>query len=478
MLEARKFNEDRSAVWLAFFLIGLTLFLLAGLGDCTGWVLGVKVWTDPGKALAPLAKSYAPVPGWLSLAATIGFLCLLLLWERWKSLEKPAEFFLPLVIVVTLTLAAWVIGHHGFFAATPNERNKLGLNWSLGLTGEAGYLLALGLGLILGNFFPKAAGFLAPAARTEWFIKTGIVLVGAAIGVKAMEQYQLAGAILLRGLAAIVEAYLIYWALVYLVARKCFGFSREWAAPLASGISICGVSAAIATGAAIRARPVVPIVVSSLVVVFSVVELLGLPFLAKLLIPQEPMVAAAWMGLAVKTDGAAIASGAITEALFNPDGVFKKDWMLLTTTTVKIFIDLFIGVWCLVLSCVWVYWIDKKPGDRVGWKEVADRFPRFVLAYFLAFGLFLLLTKLLPEKLSDLKIVSGELDAWRKIFFALAFFSIGLSADFRKLWQEGLGKLLAVYVVCLFGFVIWIGLGISWLFFHGMQPPLNVGGGP
>ena len=80
-----------------------------------------------------------------------------------------------------------------------------------------------------------------------------------------------------RGLAAIIEAYLIYWALVYLVARKFFGFSREWAAPLASGISICGVSAAITTGAAIRARPVVPIMVSSLVVIFSVVELLILP---------------------------------------------------------------------------------------------------------------------------------------------------------------------------------------------------------
>mgnify|MGYP003694475469 CR=1 FL=1 len=76
-----------------------------------------------------------------------------------------------------------------------------------------------------------------------------------------------------RGLAAIIEAYLIYWAVVYYIARKWFKFSREWAAPLASGISICGVSAAIATGGAIRARPVVPIMVASLVVIFAVVEL-------------------------------------------------------------------------------------------------------------------------------------------------------------------------------------------------------------
>ena len=94
-----------------------------------------------------------------------------------------------------------------------------------------------------------------------------------------------------------------------------FKFSREWAAPLASGVSICGVSAAIATGSAIRARPVVAIMVSSLVVIFAVVELLILPFVAQAFLSHEPMVAAAWMGLAVKTDGAAVASGGITESL-------------------------------------------------------------------------------------------------------------------------------------------------------------------
>lgn len=65
----------------------------------------------------------------------------------------------------------------------------------------------------------------------------------------------MATSLLIRGAAAIVEAYLIYWAVVYFVARKWFGFSREYAVPLAPGISICGVAAAIATGGAIRARP-------------------------------------------------------------------------------------------------------------------------------------------------------------------------------------------------------------------------------
>jgi zinc transporter ZupT len=61
---------------------------------------------------------------------------------------------------------------------------------------------------------------------------------------------------------------------------------------------------------------------------------------------------------------------------------------------------------------------------------------------------------------------------FRVIFFVLTFFSIGVLSDFRKLWQQGFGKLAAVYVVSLFGFVIWVGLLISWLFFSGFKPPL------
>ena len=204
----------------------------------------------------------------------------------------------------------------------------------------------------------------------------------------------MASAVIFRGLCAIIEAYLIYWAVVYFVARKYFKFSREWAAPLASGISICGVSAAIATSAAIRARPVVPIMVSSLVVIFAVVELIFLPFMASAFLWGEPLVAAAWMGLAVKTDGAATASGAITESLIRAkalaEGVnYKEGWMLMTTTTVKMFIDVF---------------------------------------------------------------------------------TIGVVSNFKKLWEEGIGRLAAVYVLCLFGFIIWVGLLISWIFFHGIKP--------
>jgi Kef-type K+ transport system membrane component KefB len=65
-----------------------------------------------------------------------------------------------------------------------------------------------------------------------------------------------------------------------------------------------------------------------------------------------------------------------------------------------------------------------------------------------------------------------QANVFRQLFFVLTFFSIGLMSDLRLLWQEGIAKLAAVYVVCLFGFVIWVGLLISWIFFHGLKPPI------
>jgi uncharacterized membrane protein YadS len=281
-----------------------------------------------------------------------------------------------------------------------------------------------------------------------------------------------------RGLAAIIEAYLIYWGVVYFVARKWFGFSREWAAPLASGISICGVSAAIATGSAIRARPVIPAMVASLVVLFAVVELLVLPFVARAFLSHEPMVAAAWMGLAVKTDGAAVASGGITESLIlsaaAAEGVqYAKGWLLGTTTTVKVFIDVFIGVWAFLLAWIWTTRIEVREGDRARPREIWQRFPKFILGYAATFAIVLAAALgATPEALPKLRSAMGEANAVRGIFFVMTFFTIGVMTDFRKLWEEGIGRLAAVYLLCLFGFVLWVGLAISFLFFAGVRPPL------
>ena len=282
---------------------------------------------------------------------------------------------------------------------------------------------------------------------------------------------------MLRGTAAIIEAYLIYWAVVYFIARKWFGFNREWAVPLASGISVCGVAAAIATGGAIRARPAIPILVSSLVVIFAVVEVLLLPFLAQTFLWQEPMVAGAWMGLAVKTDGAAVAAGGITEALIlakaASEGIrYQPGWILGTTATVKVFIDIFIGVWAFILGYIWTNHINPT-SDKARAGEIWQRFPKFVLGFVITFAVGLTIALAAPADIvARLPAANGEANTFRVIFFILTFFSIGVLSNFRKLWQDGFAKLAAVYVLSLFGFVIWVGLAISWLLFSGVKPPL------
>jgi hypothetical protein len=217
--------------------------------------------------------------------------------------------------------------------------------------------------------------------------------------------------------------------------------------------------------------------VSSLVVVFAVVEVLILPFLAQTFLAHEPLVAAAWMGLAIKTDGAAVAGGGITESLIMAKAAaagvhYQPGWMLGTTATIKVCIDIFIGIWAFVLGYIWTNHINAGT-DKARAVEIWQRFPKFILGFVATFAVGLYLALGTPASVAaKVPAAIGEANTFRVIFFILTFFSIGVLSNFRKLWQEGIGRLAAVYAVSLFGFVIWVGLLISWLFFGGITPPL------
>ncbi len=526
--KAKVMSEDWLALWIGLFIFVLSLGIFAG-NDTLGWGVKTNVWKSISKSLSPVVDKYTVVTGditkiegnkvtlkkadgkevavevqnaqelkvgekytkkgmfGISSPFTLGIVSLLLTYLFMLIImgigakvlgADLKKFFVSFTLIFWISYICWIIGNYAYIAATtPKEMSNFGITWALKLTGEAGFIVALLAGLIVGNFFPKFAEYLKEATRPELYIKTAIVILGGSLGAVAAEKLGLATAVMFRGLCAIIEAYLIYWALVYFIARKYFKFSREWAAPLASGISICGVSAAIATGGAIKARPIVPIMVSSLVVIFAVVELVILPILARDFLYREPMVAGAWMGLAVKTDGAAVASGAIADALIRGkaslEGVnYQADWIMGAATTVKVFIDIFIGVWAFILAIIWCSVIECKPGEKVRPKQIWDRFPKFVIGYVITFLVILLIGMNAPALLGKAKAATGEGNVFRGIFFVMTFFTIGMVSNFKKLWEEGIGKLAAVYVLSLFGFIIWIGLLISWIFFHGVKPPL------
>jgi uncharacterized membrane protein YadS len=472
-------NED----WLAVIL-GLGIFVLALAAlvhvDLIGWVVNTAVWSDFSKALGPASRAYATLGGVGALIATYVALTLVLSAAAAALKSDVKRFALAFTAVFWIAYAAWIVGNYAnFAAATPAEQQKFGISWSLKLTNEGAYIFALIAGLAIANFFPRFAASIKEAVRPELYIKIAIVILGGFFAVTAAGKLSLASSLILRGVAAIIEAYLIYWAVIYFIARKWFGFSREWAAPLASGISICGVSAAIATGGAIRARPVVPVLVSSLVLIFAVVEVLVLPFVAQAFLAHQPLVAGAWMGLAVKTDGAAVAAGGISESLILAKNAaagvhYQPGWILGTAATIKVFIDIFIGVWAFVLGYIWTNHINVADDvDKARTREIWQRFPKFIIGFVITFAAGLYLALGTPADIAkSVPAAIGEANTFRVIFFILTFFSIGVLSNFKALWQEGFGKLAAVYFVSIFGFVIWVGLVISWIFFHGITPPL------
>jgi len=472
-------NED----WLAVIL-GLVIFILALAAlvhvDLIGWVVSTAVWSDLGKALGPASKAYAALGGIGALIATYVALTLALSAAAAALGTDVKRFALAFTAVFWIAYGSWIAGNYAnFAAASPAELRKFGISWSLKLTNEGAYIFALVAGLIIANVLPRFAAAIREAVRPELYIKIAIVILGGFIAVTAAGRLGFASALILRGAAAIAEAYLIYWAVVYFIARKWFGFSREWAAPLASGISICGISAAIATGGAIRARPAVAVLVSSLVLIFAVIELLILPFVAQAFLAHEPLVAGAWMGLAVKTDGAAVAAGGITDALIvaknAAEGIrYQPGWILGTAATIKVFIDIFIGIWAFVLGYIWTNHVNvTRDADKARVREIWQRFPKFIIGFVVTFAVGLYLALGTPADVAKrVPAAIGEANTFRVIFFILTFFSIGVLSDFKVLRQEGFGKLAAVYAVSIFGFVVWVGLLISWLFFHGITPPL------
>ncbi len=509
-------QEDWWAVWLGLGFFFISLLNIWGI-DLVGWVTYPTKWVFNvpeggkgaishafyalGKKYSLTAKGFYSKLGWWSViwtyvifgvATTIGAICM-----KWDV----KRFIVGWTIIYFMTIATWFVGHHAFFAATKVDWHKYGLNFALSLGGGASFILALIVGLIIGNFFKKFANYLSEAAKPEWYIKTAIVYLGAKLGylpIKLSGFSQKLGKVatkltfdlFIAGAAATVVAYMIFWPGIYVIARKIFKLPRKTAAVLGSGISICGVSAAVATGGAVRARPVVSIMVSALVVVWAVIELIVLPGFFTHIWPgtKDPLVAGAAMGMSVKTDGADAAAGELLDIFLrnkiqvetNNKVVWPEGIITASAVMTKIWIDVFIGIWAFILALVWVYKVERRPGEYVPASEVWHRFPKFVIGYFIAWFVLLAIFfgpghKGAPEGAALLKAVKAGVvpveKGMRKLFFMLTFMSLGIITDFRKLKECQFGKMVWVYFVGLFLFIIPVAIIVAYIFHHGMQLP-------
>jgi len=207
--EPPRFSEDVVALVLGLAVFLLSLLSLTGANPL-GWLVTTKVWSDPGAALAPASKAYASLGGLGSLLVTYLVLTAVLSATAYLLGDNVRRFALAFTGVFAIAYASWFVGSSAHLAAvTPADQAKFGVSWSLKLTNEGGYIVALLAGLAVANLFPAFAERLRSAVRPELYIKIAIVLLGASIATTVASKLTLGSSLMLRGLAAIVEAYLI-----------------------------------------------------------------------------------------------------------------------------------------------------------------------------------------------------------------------------------------------------------------------------
>ena len=302
--------------------------------------------------------------------------------------------------------------------------------------------------LFFGLFVSNVIGvpdWLKPAVQTEFYIKTGLVILGAGILFKEIME---------AGALGIIQALLVVgvvWYGCYWVATK-LKVDDEFAAILASGVSICGVSAAIATSGAIKGDPKKLSYVTSLVLICAVPMLVLQPLISKWFgIPDA--VAGAWLGGTLDTSGSVVAAGALISETAMKVGVI-----------VKMSQNVLIGVAAFILAVVWTFKkAEEVPGgEKPGLIEIWYRFPKFVLGFMIASLVFSFLLD--PSVVSATK---GTLGGLRTFWFALAFTSIGLETRFVELAQMGGGRPAAAFLIAQGFNIIWT-LILAYLIFGGV----------
>jgi hypothetical protein len=168
---------------LLSLIIGLLIFLLALAGlanvNLLGWVVTTSVWTNLGLALKTVSNSYGSLGGVGALIATYVALLVVLGTAALALKNDLKKFALAFTAVFWIAYASWIVGNFANFAAvTPAELQKFGINWSLKLTNEGGYIFALLAGLVVANVFPRFAENIKDAVKPELYIKVAIVILG------------------------------------------------------------------------------------------------------------------------------------------------------------------------------------------------------------------------------------------------------------------------------------------------------------
>ena len=303
-------------------------------------------------------------------------------------------------------------------------------------------ITGLALGLFISNVL-RIPRWMRDAVRTEYYIKTGLVILGSNI---------LIGEILQAGMLGVAQAFaviLAIWYVCFWIARK-MRVDDEFSAMLATAVSICGVSAAIAACGAVQGDRKKLSYVTSLVLVVAIPMMIVMPWIIdNFEIP--PLVGGAWLGGTIDTSGAVVAAGELVgESAMN------------AAVIVKFSQNAMLGLAAFALSVWWTFRTGAATGEKPSVKIIWERFPKFVLGFIAASVLFSF--ALSPEFVDSSKGLMKGLRTW---WFALAFVCIGLETRFRDLVAMDEGRPAIAFLLAQSVNVFWTLL-IAWLLFGGV----------
>ena len=408
-------HEDWTVVILGFLIIGISLFIFLPEVPVFKWTNGTDLINNVFEI-----KNIKIIGFQFFYFIVIGIIGTFLVGKSVKN------FIFGFPVVYVLTILALII-------AGNTEVKALNL--------EA-VIFSLAIGLIIGNFF-KLLQWFRSALSTELFVKIGLVLLGTSV---IFSDILKAGSL---GLIQALVVVLSVWYFAFWLCRK-LKVDDELTMMISSAVSICGVSAAIATSGAIKGDSKKLSYVISMVLVTAIPMMIFMPIIASHFnFPEE--VTGAWLGGSIDTSGAVVASGTLV-----------GETALKISTIVKFSQNVLLGLAAFAISVYWTYTHNQssevqesKPTLRVIW----ERFPKFVIGFIVASIVFSFFVA--PETRDELK---ESLKNLQGLWFALAFTSIGLETNFKDLLQHNSRKPLIAFLTAQF-FNIFITLIIAFLLF-------------
>ena len=285
---------------------------------------------------------------------------------------------------------------------------------------------------------PQRPGIVGKWAKSEPFLKCGLILLGFGMNLAAVLKAGTGG--IVQAAVMVPSVFLFCW---WLSGK--LGLSDTLKAVMSTAVSICGVSAAIAAAGAVQAKKQELALITSLVIVTAIPLMALTPFLASAMGLPQP-VAGAWFGGNIDTTAAVVGAGTVY-------GKVAQE----TASVVKMSQNALIGLVAFSLA-LWSAASIRK-GEKPSIALVWQRFPKFVLG-FLAASVLVTLVALPAQWLA---LVADA----KNLLFALAFVCMGWEMDLAGL--KGMGARPVVVYLTVTGFNTILALLVALVVFGGVK---------